>query len=177
MLDRLVELVVQFIDLFKFLRVVHAYQEAVLLRRGLFVRVLGPGWHLVIPGSIDEVICESVVTDTTHTPVQHLTTADGKNCAVSMVLTFRVADVRKLLLEVEGRQQAMLDAATGVIAEHVVGAKWKDLRGREVIDTIRTDIADRAARWGIELEEAKWHDLVKSETYAVMGLQSLLHSV
>ena len=169
MFDKLVDLVVQFLDLFKPLRVVHAYQQAVLLRRGLFVRTLGPGWHLVIPLGVDEVICESVVTDTTRTGVQALTTADDVSVSVSVVVTWRVRSARKLLLQVVGKEQAMLDAATGVIARHVVGARWADLASEEFLDTITSEIAARAKKWGIVVDEVTWHDLVKAQTYRILG--------
>lgn len=171
MLDRLVDALIQFIDLFKVVRIVHQYQRAVLMRRGIYVRTLKPGWHFTWPLAIDEVISENVVTDTTRTRVQHLTTADGVNVAVSMVVTWRVVNVKKLLLAVEGRETAMLDAATGSIAGHVCSVHWSDLRTQETLDTLRTDIGARARRWGIKLEDATWHDLIRCDTYALLGAQ------
>lgn len=169
MFDKLVDLFVQFLDLFKFLRVVHAYQRAVLLRRGLYVRTLGPGWHLVCPLGVDEVICENVVTDTTRTVAQSLTTSEGIGVAVSLIVTWRVSSVRKVLLEVQGKEQAMLDAATGVLARHVTGARWSDLTGQEFMRTVKTEIAERAHKWGIRVEDVAWSDLVQCSSVRVLG--------
>jgi regulator of protease activity HflC (stomatin/prohibitin superfamily) len=170
--DKLIEYLVSWIDLFKPLRVVQAWEKAVLLRRGLYVRTLDPGWHWVIPLAIDEVIRESVVTDTTRTSAQSLTTSDGVNVAVSVVVTWRVQNVRKVLLEVQGKEQAMLDAATGVIARHVTSARWADLTSDEFMRTVQTEITARAKRWGLKVEDVSWHDLAQCTSLRLLGLPS-----
>ena len=98
-----------------------------------------------------------------------MTTADDVSVSVSVVVTWRVRSVRKLLLQVVGKEQAMLDAATGVIARHVVGARWSDLASEEFLDTITSEIAARAKKWGIVVDEVTWHDLVKAQTYRILG--------
>jgi regulator of protease activity HflC (stomatin/prohibitin superfamily) len=53
MFDRLIELILQFIELFKFWHIVDPYEEALVLRLGKLNRHLAEcGYYLIIPLSL-----------------------------------------------------------------------------------------------------------------------------
>jgi regulator of protease activity HflC (stomatin/prohibitin superfamily) len=159
--DKLVELLVQFIDLFYFVRVIDQYMGGVVLRLGKYHRTLGPGAHMVWPLGIERVLMQHTNPSTTKLDAQSLTTADGVAVVVSAVVTWRVSNVRKVLLECDGHEQVMLDSTTGVLAEHVTGVVWSDLVTEEFRCTITSAVAQRARKWGIKVMKVQLKDVAR----------------
>lgn len=168
MLDKLVQLVVEFAYLFRFVAVVHPYQRAVVLRLGRLSRVLKPGVHWLLPLRIEETLYETVTPRTTNLPVQTVTTADGVQVSIAAIVTWEVRDVAKLLLESADHQEAMLDTATGVLATSVMAVRWADLSSDEFARTLRGDIKRKARKWGIRVIDVQLTDLAKTRTMRLL---------
>ena len=73
MLDRLIDVLVQFIDLFRFWTVVRVYEGVVRLRLGTNPVVLAPGFHWIAPFRIDHLLVEWVVPRIHGLPPQTVT--------------------------------------------------------------------------------------------------------
>lgn len=159
MLDGLIGLIREWIELFYIFEVIHPYERAVKLRKGIFVEELGPGWHWYRPFKYEQIIPHAVVPDPVALGVQSLTTADGVRCSVRGVLTYQVFDVRKLLLEVTDAPSALVDSSMGTIAYHVTGAQWDELRTPEFLRKAEIEIRRRAKKYGIDVIELQWQDL------------------
>jgi len=168
MLDKLIQLVADFAQLFFVWTIVHPYQRAVVLRLGRFSRVLGPGWHWVAPLRIEEALHETVTPRTTNLPTQTITTSDGVQISIAALVTWQVSDVRKLLLESAEHQEAMLDTAAGVLASSVMAVRWDDLASNEFARTLRTDIKKKAKKWGILVTDVQLTDLAKTRTVRLL---------
>lgn len=161
MFDKLVELLVQFVDLFFFVRIVDAWESGVVLRLGRYHRTVGPGPHLLWPLHVERLLCTHTNRSTTRLEAQSLTTSDGVAVVVSAVVTWRVTNARKVLLECDGHQQVMLDSSTGVLAEFVTGVSWADLVTEEFRSTITTAIAGKAKKWGIKVTQVQLCDVTR----------------
>jgi regulator of protease activity HflC (stomatin/prohibitin superfamily) len=159
--DKLVDLLVQFIDLFFFVRIVSVWEKGVVLRLGRYSRTVGPGWHLVWPFHFENLLTEHITPATTKLDAQSLTTSDGVAVEVSAVVTWRIVNVRKVLLECEGHEQVMLDSTTGVLAEHVTGVAWSDLTTEEFRRTLTTAVHARAKKWGIKILQVQLKDVTR----------------
>lgn len=169
MFDKLVDVLLQWLDLFAFVRIVHTYEKAVVLRLGRYHRTLEPGWHFVLPFRIEETLHEHVVPTTTNLAPQSLTTADDVSVVCAAVVTWQVRNVRKILLECEGKEQVMLDACAGVIAQHVTGATWRDLTTDEFARTVTSDVRSRAKKWGIRVIQVQFTDVAKCRAYRLVS--------
>ena len=92
MLDRLIDVVLQFgSDVLPGI-IFRYYEEAVLLRFGKFKKVLKPGFHPKIPFA-DEVIDQHVVITTLSLPAQSLYTKYKQNIVVKGVIKYKISDV------------------------------------------------------------------------------------
>jgi regulator of protease activity HflC (stomatin/prohibitin superfamily) len=167
-LDKALQFFIEFAYIFRVATVVHAYEEAVVLRLGKFHRTLEPGWHWVIPLRVEEVISTTVTCHTTNLPTQTLETSDNVQVSVAALVTWEVSDVRKFLLEAAEHQEAVFDAATGTLATLVMSLPWKDLRGTEFSRTLKTDVKKRARRYGVRITDVQLTDLARTKTIRLL---------
>jgi regulator of protease activity HflC (stomatin/prohibitin superfamily) len=166
-LDKFIELIREWIELFYIFEVIHPYERAVKLRKGLFVEVLEPGWHWYWPCKFEQIITHAVAPDPTALRVQSLTTADGVRVNVRGVLNYEVFDVKQLVLGVTDAMGGLVDSAMGTIAFHVTGAKWEDLRTPEFLRKVEIEIRRRAKKYGIDVIELQWQDLSRTSSMRI----------
>lgn len=83
MLDRLIDLLVSFLDLFRFWIVVEPYEQLVVTRLGPVHRVLkSSGFYWKLPFNINRETGGIVVPTTNDMPIQCFTLKDGTTVAV-----------------------------------------------------------------------------------------------
>ena len=170
--DRLIDLIVEFLEFFRFCTIVDAYQQAVVLRLGKYHKILEPGWHFLIPCYIDKALPATVVTNTTKLGSQSLTTKDDKSVVLAAVVTWEVRDIKKYLLSVEGDKEAMEDTAYGSIATYVLSHNWSELITQTAMDEITATVRKKAFKYGIEIQLVQFSDLVVTESYKVWNHHS-----
>lgn len=160
MLDRLFDLIIQFLQIFQFWVVITEYERGVVLHFGRFHgRVLDPGLHWRWPFHIDEVHFDNVVTRTYMLPPQALTTKDDRTVSVTAVVTSNIRDIKKALLEVEGVEHALQDSCSAAVGEHVGSLSWEELRGAPAAKELLTVCRKQAFKYGIEIERVQLSDL------------------
>lgn len=152
MLDRLIEIVVQFGEQLKPYEVVMPYDGAIRLRLGENKGILQPGkLHWKIPFA-DEIISHTTVWTTLNLPVQSLTTLDKKQVVVKGVIKYRVTDIEHFLLEVYDALDALSDMVCGIIADLVENMNWVDILDREFQKNVTKKAKKEAESWGIEIK-------------------------
>jgi regulator of protease activity HflC (stomatin/prohibitin superfamily) len=160
MLDRLLDFVLQFLQIFQFWVVITEYERGVVLHFGRFCgRVLEPGIHWRWPFHIDGVQFDNVVTRTHMLPPQALTTKDNKTVSVTAVVTSNIRDIKKALLEVEGVAHALQDSCSAAVGEHVGNLSWEELRGAPAAAELLKVCRKQAFKYGIEIERVQLSDL------------------
>lgn len=161
MLDRLIDFVVQFLYLFRFGVVVDQYEVGVILRLGKLRKVLGPGFHWMLPFAIESVLTDRSVPTATDLPMQFLVLACGKVVAVGPVVTFRTNDAVKFLLESDDAESALRDSARGTVREVLSCMTWKQLVSdpKGVEEILTRAVRKMAWRWGIEVTRVALSDL------------------
>lgn len=162
MFDKLIDLCLQFIELFRFFIVIDEFERAVVLRLGRFHKTLEPGFHLLLPFNIDNALTDNVVPRTVNLGAQGLTTKDGKTITTSAVVTAQISDVRKALLEVENVNQALMDSCYAAIGDLVVAHDWDLVRSPEFAETCTKACRKQARRYGIEILRVQLADLTPS---------------
>jgi len=168
-IGQIFDLLIQFLDSFRFLKIVKAWEVAVVLRLGKYHRTLGPGLHFVLPFHIESVAAEWTVPYPRQLAPQPLTTADGVQVVVTAVVTTRCVDARKLVCLSGGHEAAILDSAGGTIATHVAATRWSELTtpkfAREL--TAAVDVASR--EWGLEALRVQLVHLSKARPICLVG--------
>ncbi len=152
-----------------FFQIVDAWEKGVVLRLGKPVRDVGPGLRFHIPFHIERILTESCAWETVDLPVQSVCTKDGIEIAISAILTYRVKDVRKFLIDVGGEDSVLSDSSRGVIRKTVGQRTWDELQQDDVDAAITKAVRERAWRWGVEVSEAKLSDLTTATCYRIMG--------
>lgn len=176
MLDKLLDLVVQFLELFKFWHVVYPYKRGLVLRLGKLHRKLDCGFHWIIPLGIDYVL-EAHVVPTTHSlGNESVTTKDGRAVGFHAVVTYRVKDPEKALLEVEDEAHAVRDACAGEIGRVLREATWDEIQQPEIVDKLTAAARKRGFRYGVEIMSVQLAGMVICKSLRLMQSGDL-HSV
>jgi len=170
MIDRLVEVLLQFIELFRFWVILPPYEGGVLIRLGKFVKVLEPGLHWILPMGIDRTEHEHMVPRTHTLGDQSVTTLDGKQVGFQAVITYKVRDIKVALLEVENSEHAIQDSCAGTIGHIMAQCTWDDIvKGEEVMDKVTTACRKRGFKFGLEITSCQFATLSLVKTIRLLN--------
>lgn len=166
---KLIEALAAMRDTFLFFTVLDAWENGIVLRLGKPVRDVGPGlrWHW--PFHIERVVTTSVAWEATKLEVQSLTSADDKELGVRAVVTYRVKDARKFLIEVGGEDSVLEDTSPGVIREIVANHTLTLLRDPALDKKLTAAVRKEAWQWGIEVKRVRLTDLTTAKVYRILG--------
>ena len=169
MFDRLIELLVEFIELFKFWHVLDPYEEALVLRLGKLVRHCRPGFNWILPLGIERVYDEHIVPTTHSLGNESCTSRDGKSVAFHAIVTYRVRDIEKLLLEVEDGNHAIRDACCGEIGRVMRESTWEEMCASDILDKLTSAARKRGFRFGVEVMSVQLAGLVLCRSIRLMS--------
>jgi len=142
------------------IRQVNQYQRGVKFQFGKFVRIVEPGWRLVIP-VIQSMTKVDIRTKAVDVPYQEAITKDNVSTKVNAVIYYKVADVSRAILEVENFWFAVSQLAQTTM-RNVVGQMELDelLANREAAAQRIKDIIEVATTaWGIKVETVELKDI------------------
>jgi len=143
------------------IRQVNEYQRGVKFQLGKFVRVVSPGWRLVVPvfQSMTKVDMRTKAVDV---PYQEAITRDNISAKINAVIYYKVGDAGKAILEVENFWFAVSQLAQTTM-RNVVGEMELDelLANREAAaEKIKTIVDKASDPWGIIVESVELKDVV-----------------
>lgn len=169
MFDKLVDILVEFISLGKFWVVIEPFEAGVKTRLGKFVTVLESGFHWRLPLGIDAIWTEHVVPRTHSLGAQSATTKDGKQVGFEAVITVRVNDIRKALLEVEHSEDAVRDSCAGTIGQVLGTVTWADiLDGDAVLEKITKACRPKGFRFGLEVMSVQFSSMALTRSLRLL---------
>lgn len=151
MFDRLVDFLIDSLKLFQFWVVIDPYERGIQLRLGRFEGVLEPGLHFLIPGAVDRVVTENVVPRTHRLTGLAATTSDGKAVGFDAVITYRINDIVKAVLEVEHVEDAIADSCAGIICTQLSGQGWETIVHEGAPEALTAACRKRGWKWGVEI--------------------------
>jgi regulator of protease activity HflC (stomatin/prohibitin superfamily) len=131
--------------------VLNPYEQGVLVRLGRYVDTLEPGFHWCWPFGIDAVFNEIVMPRTEHLRGLSTTTADDKSVGFDVVVTYRIHNIRRAILEVHDLRDAIIDTVAGYVGTALATAQWEEIRAGKVIEQITADCRQRGFKWGVEI--------------------------
>jgi len=167
-IDRLVDILIASLRLFQAFVVIADYERGVVLRFGRYHRTLGPGFHWIIPFSCEHVLSTNVVPETMNVGPQSLTTADGQSVTLGTVVTFEIEDAKRFLLEVEGANQVIEDAAYGAQARVVMARTWEGLMQIDLPNELAKEVRKRARAYGVKVIDVQVSDFTRARTLRLM---------
>lgn len=159
MIDRLIEFLVSIIDLFRFWVVVDPDQEGVILRMGHFHRKLEAGdWYIKRAFGIDRERLITVTPDTLNLSAQGLTTKDGVQITVAVIVKFRIEDSVKALLKVQDRENVVRDCALADTCSLVQEHPWEEIRAAAFSEKLTRAARKHGNPCGVDILSVKFTD-------------------
>ena len=155
MLDRLFELIATSLNSLVPWVVLEPYERGVYLRLGRFVREVEPGFHWVIPCHIDTIYHENVVPRTERLSGLATTTSDGRSVGFDAVITYRISNIQKAILEVNDLKDAIADSCAGTIGTTLSNVTWEEIRHGDVVDRLTAECRKRGWKWGVEIQSVQ----------------------
>jgi len=142
------------------IRQVNQYQRGVKFQFGKFVKMVDPGWRIVVP-IFQSMTKIDIRTKAVDVPFQEAITKDNVSTKVNAVIYYKVADVSKAVLEVENFWYAVSQLAQTTM-RNVVGQMELDelLANREgAAQRIKNIIDTATTNWGIKVETVELKDI------------------
>lgn len=168
MFDRLIDVITEWWAYFMPAIIIPNYEEAVLLRNGKFIKVLGPGFHVKIP-IFDEVISHHVVVTTLSLPAQSLYTKDKQNIVVKGVIKYKISDVKIFLLEVFDAQDALADMTQSIIKNIIITTSIEQCLDLELDNLLTKKVRVEARKWGVEIQQVTLTDIAPIRSYRIIN--------
>jgi regulator of protease activity HflC (stomatin/prohibitin superfamily) len=143
------------------IRQVNQYQRGVKFQLGKFIKVVEPGWRLIIP-IIQSMTKVDIRVKAVDVPFQETITRDNVSAKINAVIYYKVSAVDKAFLEVENFQYAVSQLAQTTM-RNVCGELELDqlLANRETAAQKIKLIVDKATDpWGISVESVELKDII-----------------
>ncbi len=139
---------------------INEYERGIKFRFGKFVKVLNPGWKIVLP-IIEGYKKVDIRTKAVDVPSQEAITKDNVSVQINAVIYYKLFDAAKAILAVEDFYYAVGQLAQTTM-RNVVGSVSLDelLAERDKISTEICKIIDEATDpWGIKVENVELKDV------------------
>jgi regulator of protease activity HflC (stomatin/prohibitin superfamily) len=166
MFDKLIDLIVTFINEILPFKIVDQWERGVYLQFGLFKKVVEPGFNWKIP-FFGQIITTPVITQTVNLSPQTVTSEDEKSVVLSSSVRYHIHDVEKFLLGVMHANDVLVDTTQGIIRDIVEGCKWSDLY--DLSNVVTPEINEQVEKWGITVEQVSFPDLGQIKTYRIIS--------
>ena len=135
--------------------IVPPFNGGVQLRMGKLLRVLEGGrWYWKIPFA-DYTITEHTVPRTERLTGLATTTVDGKAIGFDAVITYRISDIQKALLEVNDLKDAIADTCAGIIGTELSNTSWTDIIHGNTVEMLPAACRKRGWKWGVEIQQVQ----------------------
>jgi regulator of protease activity HflC (stomatin/prohibitin superfamily) len=157
-LDRLIELCIQWFKWFLPFVIIDHWEEAIVLRFGKYHRSIRAGFNWKWPCGIEQIVRDHVNAQTIDLPVQSLVTKDGVKVQISAVVTTRICDISRSLLEAESIDEALKDSCVGEVGLLVAESNWADMRKRAFHNELTRRCRESALRYGQRIEKVQLKD-------------------
>lgn len=146
--------------LLRSIRQVDEYERGIKFQQGKYTKILGPGWHLILP-IIQNIKKVDIRTKAVDVPEQDAITKDNVSIKINAVIYYKVFDAGKCIIAVEDYKYAISQLAQTTM-RNAVGTVTLDelLSEREKISQEICKIVDEATdAWGIEVENVELKDI------------------
>lgn len=162
MFDKLIDLLIEFINYFKFWRVIPKNKRAVRNRLGKRLKELDPGLHFVFPFEIDHVDACVVEPEWTTSDAVHITTLDLKTISVGPTIKYKIVDVIAWYYSENDAFSNLHAAMRLATSSELTDCTWEDCMKKATWTRIKNKIKEKTKDLGIEIQDFGLIDLAVS---------------
>ena len=155
---RVFDFVAGFFGQFQCWMYVPQFERVVVLRKGIFHRLLEPGAHGIIPFSYEEGTPVNVMPEPIYLDVQSLHTKDDYACNVQIGFTWRIVDPRKYTLDFEDTEDIVTMLTSGVVTETIHETTWAGIRKKGFAQTLQKPFNSAIFAYGVEIDRVIMQD-------------------
>lgn len=163
MFEKLIDLLVQFVELFQIFIYVDHYDRAVVLRFGKYHRTVDSGFRFLLPLGMEDVIDINVKPEPQYLDPQSIHTKDEYLTTVQVGYTLRVTDPKTYLLEYEDTDIAIALLVSGMVHDAITGHTWKEVHDGTWLKGLKAKANKKARKRGAFIEELVVQDLASGE--------------
>lgn len=149
MFDKLIELILHFINEILPFKIIDQWEKGVHLRFGKFKRIVDPGLRWKFP-FFEHIITTPVITQTVNLTSQTVTSNDKRTIVLNSIVRYHIVDVEKFLLGVMHANDALIDTTQGIIRDIIERTNWGDLY--ELSNIVTPKVNEYVEKWGIKVE-------------------------
>ncbi len=159
MFDKLIELLVEWIGLFKFWRVIPINKIGVRIRLGRNPKTLIPGLHFILPFEIDHVKTVIVKPEWVSTNSVHVTTTDNKTLVAAPCIKYTITDAVAWLYDVNDAPTNLHDTVRLCTSDILTDCTWSECMTKPIWTKIKNKIKDKSKDLGIDIDDYGLIDL------------------
>lgn len=163
MFERLIDILVEFVELFQCFIYVDHYDQAVILRAGKYNRTVSPGIRFILPFGIEDAIDINIKPEPQYLDTQTLTTSDGYIVHIQVGYSLRVTDPKTFLLEYEDTDDLIGMAISDMVAKKVLKSPYAKLQDGTWKRGLLSAATKKAHTMGAAIDELFVQDLASGE--------------
>ena len=152
-------------SLFTWLVVVSPWEQAVRVRLGKHVRVLGAGVHVRLP-FVDNIFRQSTRRRISLIPTQTITTKDKKTITIGGAIGFEILDLLKLYQTLQDPEDTIIYEAMGHTAQFITSHDLDDCEPKDI--QMEVAMKMNLATYGLGKEQFFLTDFAVVRTYRIM---------
>jgi hypothetical protein len=163
MLERLIDVLIEFVGLFQVFFYVDHYEQAVVLRAGRYHRTVAPGAHYILPFAVEDVISTNVKPEPVYLDTQTVHTLDGYVVHIQVGYVYAVTVPKTFLLDFEDTEDTISMLLSGLVAQTIQQTKWADLQTPGWLTNLKRRANKKARKRGALISELVIQDLASGE--------------
>lgn len=166
--DKILNLLFEFIELIFPFVIVLQYEEAVLYRAGKYNKVLKPGFHLKIP-FLDSYHKDIVTVDTMKIEDVTITTLDNKTATIGAEFDVSITDIVKAVNDTHEWKSNLQDISRGILSNELEDINWDEIRKKTTKNSIEKKIHKRGLEMGVTISNFNFTDKAISRAFKLFG--------
>lgn len=162
-------------SVFRWWIVIAPWEQAIRVRHGSKVNLLGPGIHLRIPG-LDRFFVQSVRLRYMSTPTQAVMTLDGEAITVSGGTSYSIGDIGVLYNTMQSAEDVIPTETMALVAEYITTHNLKDCKLASIQEFVTGKLS--LEKYGLKDISFFVTDLVAVKTFRIIntGPKDWLHA-
>lgn len=145
-------LLILFVLVLSWIRIVDDYQRLVVLQLGRFRGIRGPGIVLIVP-ILERAIRVDLREKYLDIPAQTAITRDNASILIDFLVYYRITDPALSVLKVSEVEQASTSIATTTLRAVIGDIDLDDVLSKreQINDTLRVKLDEATERWGVKI--------------------------
>ena len=152
-----------FFGRFRIFYIVMPWEQAIRVRLGSRVKLVGPGFHWKFP-FLDRVFTQNIRLHVVSSCSQTLEGEDGKAIAVVACIGFSIRSLLDVYKSVQHLDEALYSWASAEIAERIGG----DCTREQLEALVTAGLEEKAGSWGIKVEFCRITDYARVRVFRLM---------